>query len=140
MNWILILIMTLLGAANHSFTATYRIGFDFSNGDIKQEIIINENIWRVSGYCSCKICCKQYANGITASGKKVKVGIVANNWLKFGTKVNIEGLGGLIVEDRGSIAYFGTKAERRKAIDIYFDKHEEAKEFGVQYLEVEVRK
>ena len=97
-----------------------------------------QTLWKVSGYCACEICCKQYANGITASGKAVKVGIVANNWLKFGTKIIIEGLGGFIVEDRGSIAYFGTKGERRKAIDIYFDKHEEAKEFGVQYLKVEV--
>jgi len=97
-----------------------------------------KDLWKVTAYCACKICCLKYANGITASGKKVKVGIVANNWLKFATKVNIEGLGGFIVEDRGSIAYFGTKEERRKAIDIYFDKHEEAKEFGVQYLKVEV--
>ncbi len=85
------------------------------------------------------VCCGKYSDGITASGKKVKVGMVANNWLDFGTKVFIKGLGEFTVEDRGSRKYFGTKEEKRKAIDVYFDSHKEAKEFGVKFLKVEVR-
>jgi len=98
------------------------------------------NLWKISGYCSCSVCCGRFSDGITASGKKVKVGMVANNWLPFGTKVFIEGLGEFTVEDRGSKKYFGTKKEKRKCIDVYFDSHKEAKELGVKFLKVEVIK
>ena len=99
----------------------------------------SNKLWKITAYCSCEKCCGIFADGITASGKRVFKGIVANNWLEFGTKVEIEGLGIYIVEDRGSKKYFGTKQERRKAIDIYFDTHEEAKRFGVKYLRVKIK-
>ncbi len=85
------------------------------------------------------VCCGKWSDGITASGKKVKVGMVANNWLPFGTKVFIKGLGEFTVEDRGNKKYFGTKEEKRQCIDVYMDSHKEAKEFGVKFLKVEVR-
>ena len=109
------------------------LGYLYNNNPTK-------DLWRITAYCACKKCCGKYADGITASGKKVKVGFVANNWLPFGTKVKIEGLGIYIVEDRGSKKYFGTKEEKRKALDIYFEEHEEAKRFGVKYLKVEILK
>ena len=102
--------------------------------------IIDKPLWKVTSYCSCSICTGKYSDGVTASGKKVKYGMVANNWLPFGTKVSIRGLGVFKIEDRGSEKYFGTKQERRKAIDIYLPSHKEAKEFGVKYLNVEVLK
>jgi len=98
------------------------------------------SLWKITAYCSCEICCGNSADGITASGKKVKVSFCANNWLPFGTKVKVERLGIYIVEDRGSKKYFGTKEEKRKTLDIYFEKHEEAKKFGVKYLKVSILK
>lgn len=43
---------------------------------------------------------------LTASGKKLTDGMVANNHLPFGTKIYIEGYGLKTVEDRGSSKYF----------------------------------
>jgi 3D (Asp-Asp-Asp) domain-containing protein len=98
---------------------------------------IADDLWLVTGYCSCKICCGKNAKGITASGKAVKEGFVACNWLPFGTKVKIQGKV-YIVEDRGSIKYFGTKKQKVKHIDIYFKTHQEAKQWGKKWLEVEI--
>ena len=44
--------------------------------------------------------------GLTASGKNVSYGMVANNHLPFGTKIQLEGLGVFTVEDRGSKTHF----------------------------------
>jgi len=72
---------------------------------------------------------------ITASGKMVQDGIVANNLLSFGTKIKIPELYPdkiFVVEDR---------MNRRKGcyhVDIWFPTREEAKNFGVKIAEVEV--
>tara|TARA_Y100000310_G_C20672167_1_gene810859 strand:- start:445 stop:819 length:375 start_codon:yes stop_codon:yes gene_type:complete len=97
------------------------------------------SLWRVTAYCSCKICCGRWSDGSFASGKHCYVGGVANNWLGFGSTVSINGKT-YTVEDRGSTKYFGKPEERRKAIDIYMNSHEEAKEFGVQWLPVKILK
>lgn len=72
---------------------------------------------------------------ITASGKTVADGIVANNLLPFGTQIKIPELYGdkiFIVEDR---------MHSRKGyyhLDIWFNTREEAKEFGVREAYIEV--
>jgi 3D (Asp-Asp-Asp) domain-containing protein len=91
--------------------------------------------WKVTAYCACPKCCGKYSDGVFASGKKVYVGGVAVNWLKFGTKITIDGKE-YTVEDRGAKSIFGTKDKPIKAVDIYFESHNEARKFGVQYLEV----
>lgn len=53
--------------------------------------------------------------GLTASGKRVSYGIVANNQLPFGTKIQLEGMGTFTVEDRGSPSHFN----RVERIDLY---------------------
>ena len=52
--------------------------------------------------------CENGFGNITATGKILKDGIIANNFLDFGTKVYIEGFGVKTVEDRGSKKYFNT--------------------------------
>ncbi len=73
---------------------------------------------------------------ITASGKRVAKGIVANNGLPFGTKVRIRSLFGddiLIVQDRMA------KRKGTKHMDIWQESYEAAKNFGVKYnVEIEV--
>ena len=99
-----------------------------------------QELYRVTAYCACKICCGKYSDGRFADGTSV-VGwdnrAVANNWLEFGTAVSINGKE-YIVKDRGSKKYFGSKEDRRLALDVYKSSHQEAKEFGVQYLLVKV--
>jgi 3D (Asp-Asp-Asp) domain-containing protein len=71
---------------------------------------------------------------ITASGKHVRKGIVANNGLKFGTKVRIPELGPeiYVVEDRMH------PRKGKLMLDRWVESREEAKEFGVKLLEIEI--
>jgi len=72
---------------------------------------------------------------ITASGKWVKKGIVANNLLSFGTKIRIPELYGeqiFIVEDRMNYN------KGNYHIDIWFPSYWEAKNFGAKTTYIEV--
>ena len=91
--------------------------------------------WQITAYCSCAKCCGKWADGYMASGVKCKVGYCSCNIVPFGTEVEIEGMGTYIVKDTGASKYFDDK----KHIDIYFDNHEDAKNFGVKYRQVVVR-
>jgi 3D (Asp-Asp-Asp) domain-containing protein len=69
---------------------------------------------------------------ITASGTRVRDGIIATNLLAFGTKVKFPSLYGdkiFIVEDRMN-QRFSNRA------DIWFETREQAKKFGVRKLEM----
>ena len=74
---------------------------------------------------------------ITASGSTVKEGIVANNYLSFGTKIRIPKIFGdqiFVVEDR---------MHWRKSndhIDIWFPEYEQAMEFGTKETYIEILK
>ena len=71
---------------------------------------------------------------ITANGTHVRDGIVAANFLPFGTKVKIPELYGekiFTVEDRMNARYY-------YKIDIWMPTREQAKQFGVKYVEVEI--
>jgi len=98
----------------------------------------SNELWKITAYCACKKCCGSQAKGIFASGKRVYVGGIACNWLKFGTKVEVDGKV-YIVEDRGARSLFGSKNNHIKHLDIYMPKHEEALKFGVKWLPVEVK-
>ena len=71
---------------------------------------------------------------ITALGTDVRDGIVACNFLRFGTRVRFPQLYGdkiFVVEDRMAL-------KNSHKIDIWFTTRNEAKEFGVKYLQVEI--
>lgn len=71
---------------------------------------------------------------ITASGSRVRDGIVACNFLRFGTRVRFPQIYGnkiFIVEDRMA-------AKNSHKIDIWFTTRSQAKQFGVRQLKVEV--
>jgi 3D (Asp-Asp-Asp) domain-containing protein len=93
--------------------------------------------WKITAYCPCSQCCGK-SNGITASGKKAHYGYVACNWLPFGSKVRIAGLGEFIVMDRGAKSQFGSKNNHIKHLDIFMNSHKEALNFGLQYREVSI--
>lgn len=72
---------------------------------------------------------------ITASGKRVADGIIANNMLPFGTKVRIPELYGkkiFVVEDR-----MHSRKGKYQA-DIWRASYNEAKNFGAKLLNIEI--
>lgn len=89
-------------------------------------------VWfRASAYDDCYNCCGK-TDGITASGVKATANhtIAAPPEYAFGQEIEIGGIT-YVVEDRGG-AIKGDK------IDIFFDTHEEAQAFGVQWVEGKV--
>jgi 3D (Asp-Asp-Asp) domain-containing protein len=98
--------------------------------------------WVATAYCPDKVCTgkspldpsyRQTASGLLA----VEGRTVAVNWLPFGTRLRI---GGKLyrVEDRGGVSHFGTKKNSKKRVDIYFESHQAAVEFGRRMVEVQV--
>lgn len=88
----------------------------------------------VSAYCPCSKCCGQYADGVTASGHVIEKGdrfVAAPKNYPFGTVMIIPGYGKVKVLDRGG-------AIKGNRLDVYFDTHEQALEWGRQYLDVVV--
>lgn len=85
-----------------------------------------------TGYCPCSQCCGKNT-GITARGTKARAGytVAMPSSYSFGTQIEIQGMGTYVVEDRGG-AIKGNK------IDIFFNSHQEALNFGRRtvYLKV----
>lgn len=101
--------------------------------------LINLGEFRLTAYCSCEICCGNFAlnrpideNGeeivYGSIGVRLKEGVsiaVDPNVIKYGSKVVI-GDHTYIAQDTGA-AIVGNR------IDIYFEDHQRASDFGTQY-------
>lgn len=101
--------------------------------------------FRLTAYCACEKCCGKWAltrpldkdgNPIiyTASGMVAQQGVTVaadTSVLPFGTVIMIDGHE-YMVQDRGGVI-------KENRIDIYFESHEEALQFGVQYKEIFVK-
>ena len=83
---------------------------------------------RIYHYCSCKRCTP--GTGITASGKRAKVGMVAMWGLPFGTVIEINGKR-YTVEDRGVGA---------RKVDIFCESHAETDRRGTYIAQVKIIK
>lgn len=113
--------------------------------EVEPEILYEDlGVCRVTAYCSCVKCCGKWAlnrpNGIVygAEGTELIAGISCASPLPFGTILEIEGLGQYVVQDR--IAQWVLDEYGDNCVDIYFDSHEEACAFALQYLNVKVVK
>lgn len=109
---------------------------------VKEPEIISLGEFRLTAYCGCSKCCGKWGENrpLDENGKpivytanmtvaKEGVTIAADiSVLPYGTKVIIDGHE-YIVQDRG-----GSIKENR--IDLYFESHQDALNFGVQYKEV----
>lgn len=88
--------------------------------------------FKLTGYCACNKCCGKWADGITASGTTATAGrtiAVDKKVIPLGTHVIIDGVE-YVAEDTGVKGHH---------IDIYFDSHSEALQFGVKKnVEVEI--
>ena len=86
--------------------------------------------FKLTAYCACSKCCGK-SDGITASGTKAKQGrtiAVDPKQIPYGTKVIINGHTYVAEDCGGGIG--------KNRIDVFFDNHKEALNFGVQYAEV----
>ena len=102
--------------------------------------------FRITAYCHCEKCCGDWSKDrptdedgkllvYTASGELAVEGVTIaadTSVLPFGTEVIIDG-NRYIVQDRGRVI-------KNNRIDVYFENHQDALEFGVQYKEVFIRK
>ena len=96
--------------------------------------------YTITAYCSCEKCCGVWAkdrpNGIVygAAGIELAEGVSVASTLPFGTQIIIDGVGQYIVQDR-TASWIAEKYDN-KIIDIYFENHEDALNFGKQYHEI----
>ena len=90
--------------------------------------------FKLTAYCSCKKCCGK-TDGITSTGTKATQGrtiAVDTKVIPYGSKVIINGKE-YIAEDCGG-------AIKNNRIDIFFNNHQDALKFGVQYANVYIKK
>lgn len=87
--------------------------------------------FETTAYCACAKCCGK-SDGITASGTYATAGrtIAAPSNYSFGTEIEING-NVYVVEDRGG-------AIKGNRIDIFFDSHSEANNYGRRTVEGKV--
>lgn len=111
---------------------------DFTAQPTVQAAEIEQIEWQmfvITAYCHCEKCCGK-SDGVTATGRKAKQGrtvAVDPNVIPYGSVVYIDGVGDYIAEDCGG----KIKGNR---IDIYFDSHKDALEFGKQEHKVYVER
>ena len=103
----------------------YYISSDYLSDE--REVYTYLGDFKLTAYCNCKTCCGKWSGGPTASGKMPVAGrTIAMNDIPFGTKLIINDHE-FVVEDRGTS--YGH-------IDILFNSHTEALQFGKQYAPV----
>lgn len=109
---------------------------------VKEPELASIGRFKLTAYCSCRKCCGKYAdnrpvdeNGETivygSIGVRLKAGVsiaVDPRVIPYGTDVVINGHTYIAQDTGGSIV--GNR------IDVYFDDHQEALNFGTQYAEV----
>lgn len=98
------------------------------------ELTIGEplGLFELTAYCPCSRCCGKWANGITATGTTATEGrtiAVDPRVIPYGSTVTIYFADGTshtyTAEDCGG-------AIKENRIDVFFDDHQAAREFGVQ--------
>jgi len=134
-----ILVGMVLGASLYGISKPHVINADFEKQTLSDQYEVEKTVKMViTAYSSAW----EETTGIpgkpgviTASGKHVEDGIIANNMLPFGTKIRIPELYGdkvFIVQDR---------MHRRKGlyhVDIWMPEKQLAKNFGAKITEIEV--
>lgn len=121
------------------------IGFRFDRILNNKEVIVQAKpkkkasiVWKkykVTAYCPCRKCSGRWGR-LTATGSKAKQGrtiAVDPKVISYGTKLHLKGIGKFTAEDCGA------KIKGNK-LDIYFESHRDAEEFGVQTVKVRILK
>lgn len=111
-------------------TGDYAEIMDIEQPADPEPVLVSLGKYKITAYCACIQCCGK-TDGITATGTKATAGrtiAVDPKVIPYGSTVIIDG-NEYIAEDCGG-------AIKQNRIDIYFDTHEEALIYGVQYHEV----
>ena len=107
---------------------------EYADVEIEEPKEINLGKFKLTAYCSCKKCCGK-SDGITSTGTKATQGrtiAVDTKVIPYGSKVIINGKE-YIAEDCGG-------AIKNNRIDVFFNNHQDALDFGVQYANVYIKK
>lgn len=116
----------MVGATLATVAAAVLLSWEPAAGAVRGRLV------DVTAYCACPRCCGPAACGLTASGTRPSPGrTLAANWLPFGARVRIEGLGVYRVEDRMSRRF-------PSRVDIYMASHADAVRFGRKQLRLSV--
>lgn len=100
--------------------------------NVEEIKLANLGEYKLTAYCPCAKCCGK-SDGITATGVKAtsnRTVAVDPNVIPLGSEIIIDEVC-YIAEDVGG-------AVKGNVIDIFFDTHEEALQFGVQYKDVNI--
>lgn len=84
-------------------------------------------VFTVTAYCHCEKCCGVYANGYTATGEKAIQGVTIAadpDVLPMGTEIELDGHTYTVQDTGGAIV--GNR------LDLYFDSHDDALQWGVR--------
>ena len=95
---------------------------------------INLGKFKLTAYCPCKECCGK-TDGITATGTRAKADrtiAVDKNIIPYGSKV--------MINDKEYVAEDCGGAIKDNHIDVFFNTHDEALKFGIQYACVYIKK
>lgn len=125
------IITQCFGGKNTDLPATSATELATTEKPIETEKTVDLGEFKITAYCPCSYCCGKWADGITATGTKATAGrtiAVDPSVIPYGTKVIINGHE-YIAEDCGG-------AIKENRIDVFFNTHEEALEFGVMQAEV----
>lgn len=85
------------------------------------------DVFTVTAYCPCEKCCGAYANGYTATGEKATQGVTVAadpDVLPMGTEIELDGHTYTVQDTGGAI--------NGNRLDLYFDNHEDAMQWGVR--------
>lgn len=97
-------------------------------------------VYTVTAYCPCRRCCGNYSPEVRGGEPHTSTGTIPQEGrtiavdpsiIPYGTKIYIEGYGTFVAEDCGG-------AIKGRHIDMYFDSHEKAKQFGSRKLQCTV--
>lgn len=142
------LLLLILSITLIAFALNYYVDDDISSGtDLYVEaaeptatptskpdyIIKSLGVYEWTAYCPCMECCGK-TDGITASGVKAVEGVTIaadTSILPFETTVIMDGHE-YIVQDIGG-------AIKGNRIDLYFDSHQDALDFGRQWKEIYIK-
>ena len=101
--------------------------------EVEVEQYRNLGEFKLTGYCACEYCCGK-TDGITATGTVATAGrtiAVDPSIIPYGSIVKINNIE-YVAEDCGG-------AIKDNKVDIFFDSHEEALQWGVKYAEVFIK-
>lgn len=113
------------------------------------DVALERHTFRVTAYCSCAKCCGKWANNRPldengnpiikgASGDVLIPMVSVASPLPFGTEIELDGVGTVVVHDR--TAQWIVDKHGQYILDLYFNDHQKALEFGVKQLEGAIKK